>query len=501
MMSTDITVSSATESAPAKEPLKFGASEWGWALAFMLSMSMVGLQFPLGRPLVIAIMIARFIKNRYDFLIELFLVFGSYSLASSHDWGVSMIIVITAVSLAGILLLRKTPMLRKLLLLTAGYALIILFLALKSDESLSVQMVGILNYMCIISFVIPIMVFSGREFDIRYFWRKAFLYAFIFCIFYIIDCCIFNGLFLLPRDVAYIDYDNLNTWLNPFIFPFSGWFPRRWPLGLFIFGLCIYPAARYYKLNWWQIALVLAALAISRTFTLVVALVVVYVFSQRSIGKVSRYVMIGAAALTVMYFVDMAITGPIIGENDSSALRIQSQIDQIINMGEIKDDEDLSKLGTGRMAQVIPKVMLLYDLGREWIGFGFLSRTQTTNSKYIIENEYYLNPEDAEEVAVGVEIMAVDVLLNIGWIGLIAHILYFVALWWVVRPLRYSGYFTSVMCFFVIMGIAGFSGLVFITGLALVGLSLGVVICVNKPDLKGFSLPKKNRNFAGDGIA
>ena len=97
--------------------------------------------------------------------------------------------------------------------------------------------------------------------------------------------------------------------------------------------------------------------------------------------------------------------------------------------------------------------------------------------------------------------MAVDVLLNIGWIGLIAHILYFVALWWVVRPLRYSGYFTSVMCFFVIMGIAGFSGLVFITGLALVGLSLGVVICVNKPDLKGFSLPKKNRNFAGDGIA
>ena len=83
-------------------------------------------------------------------------------------------------------------------------------------------------------------------------------------------------------------------------------------------------------------------------------------------------------------------------------------------------------------------------LTKEWTGFGFLDRFRTTNQKYIIENELYIDVSNSEEVAVGVEVIVFEIILTIGYIGLIIHILFYVYLWWIIRKFKFSGYFLSV---------------------------------------------------------
>ena len=114
---------------------------------------------------------------------------------------------------------------------------------------------------------------------------------------------------------------------------------------------------------------------------------------------------------------------------------------------------------------------------------------RTTSTKYIIENELYNNPEVADEVATGVESVPFQIVLDIGILGLIVHILFFVFMWLSIRKLPHSGLFLSTICLFAIIGISGMEGLIRKDSLILVGLAFAAVVLNDKRNIGGFELP------------
>ncbi|MDE6285717.1 MAG: hypothetical protein K2L99_01825, partial [Muribaculaceae bacterium] len=162
-----------------------------------------------------------------------------------------------------------------------------------------------------------------------------------------------------------------------------------------------------------------------------------------------------------------------------SPLRIYSSVNQILDVTEAVDDEDLAECGSGRIGQAIPKLELLYSLGYQWKGLGFLS-DKTDDPKFIVENEYYLDKSESIEIATGIEITALQALITIGYIGLAAHVLFFAYLVWIVRKNRHKWYFYTVMVAFLWFGLGGFEGLIYPMGLELTALAFAVVLLSNK---------------------
>ncbi len=491
---TTATVSSDNTTTTAKVPLRITREEVFWPLAFMLSMSMIGLRFPLGYLLAPVILINRFKHNRYDFIIMLSLMMGFYNLFWINDTIIKNYNVASILSLGCMVAIKKAPILRRIVVALVIYFFGLLFFCLMSDESMISQIFGVRDYLLIAYLFVPIAAFSGMKFDIRQFFHRLMIFAFIFCWFYILDSIVFGGFLLMPEDATHTLKESVFYDLN--IHPISEMFIRRWPQGLYIFSLCAYPIARYYKLSRAQWAIIAVAFLISRSFTVTVGFVVAIFLAQRNFGKLLKYAAISLVGMVGLYFVDGIISGGgttvVQGESGmhytSTPLRIKSQIDQIIDFctGNY-DEETVAALGSTRGAQVVPKFELLYDLGKEWTGFGFLDRERTTNQKYIIINDLYLDVEKSEEVATGVEIIPAQVILSIGYLGLILHILFFVYLWRVLRRLPEAGLYLSSAAFFVVAGISGFCGLIEPSSLVLVGLACGVAILAAKPDLPGFA--------------
>lgn len=469
-------------------------SEYLWPTLFLLSLSLIGLQMPLGLLFAAILLIRSFKENRYDFVIQLTIFFGGYSLFSESDTYLNISLIAFALSLVAIVVLRKPPILKKIVFLTALYGLGLLYFMFKSEEALTVQWMGFRSYMAIIYLFVPFLIFSGEEFDIRKFFRQLYIYVFIICSFYAIDCLLVNGMLLLPRDPSWNTLKIFSTFYDPWFNPLSFEFPRRWPTGLYLMLLIIYPTARMYKLSKIQWALIIVSLLIARTFTFTMAFVLIYLFCSVSGKKVALYIIGIIATVTVLYFIDEQLppTTYINGEGvetSTSALRIQSQIDQFTDLNPAKaDEEDLAEFATGRGAQIIPKLELLFRMDREWIGFGFLSRAGTTKKKFIIDNDLYGNPDEAVEVATGVESMPFQVLLDIGFLGLIMHVLFFIGLWFIIRKVPYASYYISVAVIFVIIGFSGMDGLIRPISLHLVGLCYASIILNDKRQL-GFDLP------------
>ena len=464
----------------------------------MLSLVMIGLHFPLGYLGVLVILINRLRNDKYDFVIMLTLMIGGYNFTTIFEFTPLLTHIVLLICVIGTCLLKKPLILRKIIYGIVAYLIVLLFFAIKSEETLYVQSIEIMHYMSIIYFVIPIMVFSGHEFDIKVFMRHLFVYALIICLFYAIDTFIINGFVLLPRDISMLSFDMDSTFADPYAFPFSMTFPRHWPPGLYILILCVFPLMHYYKLKRWHWLLVILALASSRTFTFILCLIIPAIIYQKNMRRALLSMLLGVAGLMGLYFLDDALPKHYDTEEGSqSTLRIQSSIQQFFDLTQATDDEDLAKFGTGRMAQAIPKIEHLYSLDLQWTGFGFLSRTKTTNNKYIIENELYDNPEIAEEVAVGVEIVPIQIFLTIGYLGLILHIIFFMYLCWCVHGLKYSRYFYSALLAFGIAGLAGMDGWIRISSLYLISLSLAAVLLAQKRDL-GFSMPPLRKQYIHD---
>lgn len=469
-----------------KKLLALSRSEWAWPLAFLLGMAMIGLRFPLGYLVVLVILLARFRSDRHDFLIMLTLALGGYGSAGLTSWGIHSQWPVTAICILGYFMLKKYRLLDKSMIAWVLYALVLVFFATLSEIAFRIQLPKIVRYLTVVYFVVPLLVFSGMRFDIRHFWRKVMPYVFIMCIFYMIDSIIFSGNILVPQ--THITHDLQSYFYDPYWAPGSGRIFRKYPPGLYIMTLAVIPAVRVYRLKVWHWIVLAGGLIVTFTFTFISGVIVAYILCQGNKKMIIRYSVVGVLVLGVLYAVDSQLPKKSMYDTTTYAkpqtyLRIKSSIDQIIDIFKAKDEEDWVVLGTGRIGQAIPKIALLYDEDRQWIGFGFLDNLENTPAKYIIYNDLYFEQYSEEnwEVANDIEIMALEVFCTIGFIGLILHVLYFVYMWLTVRRCRYSSYFLSVMLLFAWLGMTGFEGLTRPQGLYLVGLSYGIVLLCNRP--------------------
>lgn len=460
-----------------KEELKLGWEDYKWPLFFLLCASAIGLYFPLGYLLMPIILINRFRNNRYDFVIMVTILCGGYGLTQTENFVVNLSYITYVISIIGILIFKKTLLMRKIVTAWVCYAVILLLFALKSEETLMIQVRRLLPYQSLIYFLVPMMCFAGQKFDIREFFFRVMPYCLLICVWYILDGLIFGSWIFLPR--TYIWGEAESTFFDPIIAPFT--FPRKYPPGLYLLTLGLFPLVKYYTLSWKKWVIIVLALFASRTFTIILGLIVVYLFLQGKIKRFLKYFSIAFIIVGLFYGVDFYLSGGEEGEG-GSVLRVKSSIDQIIGIGNIQDEEDLAKLGTGRVAQAIPKLELLYDLGMEWTGFGFLDEDRTTMTKYMIFNELYLTSDitKREEVATGVEIMVVQHILNIGYLGLLVVLAFYGYFCFLIRHLKYRMFVYSVLLSFVIFGIAGFSGLIYVPGLYLIALSLAAALLADK---------------------
>lgn len=472
--------------------LRLGWADYKWPLFFLLTTSALGLYFPLAYLLLPIILINRFRNDKYDFIIMLTIICGDYGMTSAETFKVNPYYVVYVIAIIGILIFRKTILMRKIIVAWVVYVAILFCFALMSEETMKIQFRRLMPYQAIIYFLVPMMVFAGRDFDIMTFFRRVMPYCLIMCLWYILDGMVFGGWIMLPH--TFMPWDSSSTFLHPIILGPS-FFPRKYPPGLYILTLALFPVVRYYKLSWKQWALIILAFVVCRTFSIIAGFLIVALFLQGHIKKLLKYGAIAIVTIGALYAIDTAISreGDTEGMNGSgTTLRIKSSVDQIIGIGNIQDEEDLAKLGTGRMAQAIPKLELLYELHREWIGFGFLDEDRTTMTKYIIYNPLYLTSDvfKRDEVATGVEITVIQHILNIGYIGLCVVIAFYSYICFLVRHLRYRFYFYSVLLCFIIFGVAGFSGLIYAPGLLLIGLSLACIL-----------LDEKSRNTSASPIS
>lgn len=454
--------------------------EWFFDTIFLLSLALTGLSMPLGNLLVVILLYRSWQIDREGFLFKLLLTVGGYGLTYSNtQWGVNLLYVVTAFSFLGLCIIKKPKLVKFTIILYLLYVISTLIFCYISEETFRNQANQVFNYISFCYFVIPLMAFSGEDFDIHRFWTRGFSIMIIICVFYLLDAWFFRGWVLLP--CTFIDLDGTaSTWSSPiFGGPFSSWAPRKYPPGLFPLLLLLWPIARYYRLRWWQWALIIAAALTTRTATTTFAFIICYLMG---VGTLKKYLFYGLGVLvilTALYFVDDAMGYH--GENQNqSTLRISSTVNQLVELDVAEDDEDLAAAGSGRMAQAIPAVENLYEQNKEWTGFGFIGM-DTRNPKFMLYNELIINPELRYTSCAHVEITQVQILLEVGWIGFIVHCLFLWGLWMIVRKLKYSGYFLNVMVGLIVFGIGGFRGWHDAQGIFLAATAFATVLLANRP--------------------
>lgn len=465
---------STVESGKTKQLLTLEWMDYKWPLLFLLSMSMMGLKFPLGYIFVPLILISRFRHDRYDFLIMLTIFFGGYGLISGDTLPVKPWDIGFAASLIGAFIYKKSDIVKKTIWLIVIYAACLILIATQSEESMMIQIRTIRNYLFFIYFIIPLIVFADCSFKIEDFFSHIFPYVIILCFFYIIDCYIIGGHILLP--CTYIDGGFQSVFYSPIIFG-PGSFPRKYPPGLFIAILAIFPLARMYSLRTWQWIVVALALGACRTFSVIGSFLLTYVLCGSGFKKVLQYFVIMVVVMGILVGIDSALPKR---DNGESMLRIYSSIEQIMDIRDVVDDEDIAKLGSGRMAQALPKFELVSEYGKELTGLGFLHADLTTNPKFIINNELYIDQERAEEVATGVEIELAGVYLSSGYLGLICHVAFFLFTYLYVRRMRYRLYYISCLFACFITGFGGFSTLNNPDGLFICSMAFSIVLLDDK---------------------
>lgn len=456
-------------------------SEWVMDTFFLLSLSLTGLGFPLGNLLVFIFLFRAWQTDREGFMVKLMLTVGGYGLTFPNtQWGINLLYVITPLSLIGMCILRKTKVLKLSIGLYALYVVSTFIFATISEATFREQYNQIFNYISFCFFIIPLLCFAGVEFDIHRFWTRAFSLMMILCVFYLIDGWIFKGWVLLP--CTFIAEGRVSTWNHPIVYGFfaaSG--PRKYPPGLYPLLLILWPIARYYRLKWWQWALIGAAALTSRTSTTTFAFILCYLMAM---GTLKRYLLYGLGCIGLiagLYIVDDAM-GYSGDDKDQTTLRVASTINQIAALEVAEDDEDLAEAGSGRMAQAIPAVENLYEHNKEWYGFGFIGMN-TRNPRFMLYNELIANPELRYTSCAQVEITQVQIFLEVGWIGLLVHCLFLVGLWLIIRKLRYSSYFLNVTVGLIVFGIGGFSGWHDAQGIYLAAMAYAVVLLANRATL------------------
>ncbi len=438
-------------------------SDWKRGVLFLLSLSLFGLSFYPALLFVILCMIMSWQKDRMHFMIQLIFIGGVFSMYPQSALPSDLLMLLSFVF---IVIVRKDRLTWKLLAATFMYMAVLLYLMSYSIESYSVQLRGFKSYMMIITFMLPLGVFAGEKFEMHRFFQVVMVYAAIMCVFYVIDTFVFHGWVLVPA--AYCEYGRSVLW-NPIMRPFALWFPRKYPPGLYILALCVYPLIYVYRLNIRQIIVLLLAFFATRTMTVIAGLVMGYVLFQRNVRRTLMYISVFVVAVVGLYIVDRSLGG---------IMRISTTVEQFTDLNAAKDREDLAEFGSTRMAQIIPKMEMLFDKHKEWIGFGFIHNELSKNSAVQLSNDLYSDIEKADENLTVVEVTQIHTILMVGFIGLIVQTIYYVALYFILRRsnCRYSKYYLSVLVIVSIFGLGGFGGLTQYPTLLLLGLALGVVV-------------------------
>ncbi len=460
-----------------KELLQLLPQELWSAFLFLITLSLLGLEFPLAYIFLPAVLFTSFIRNKYDFLIQFTIVCGSYGFFNESEvFPFKWKDIALLISIAAIIIYRRDKVLNRLLLLTGGYIAMLIFFARMSSETMSIQLLRMRDYCMIIYFMFPILLFARQEFDIKIFYRKLFTYAYIIAIFYCIDSIIFGGNILVPRTYA---WNGLYSTYYKF-YCNIGEFPRKYPPGLFILALCIFPALKLYALQKKYLFVFALALIVTRTFSIIGGVVLTILFFTGSALRTVKYICIGIVLFIAAYHIDGAMDGQ---------LRVQQLVGQFTALKNMDDPEAFAEFGTGRVAQILPKVDHLLSLGKQYTGFGFLHEEKTTNEMFIIKNELYSDISRSEEVAARVEVTQIQTILDIGLIGLLLQTIYYIGIYfWVLRPLPYSRSYLIVLVCISLFGVGGFAGLTSHFGLLLVGLCIGTILLATKQENKSTTL-------------
>ncbi len=421
-------------------------------LLFLLCMTAVGLKFYPALAVMFGIMAASWRRDRYSFLVQLMIAYGGFLFYEGPT--LSRTIFMLPVALFGFIMVKKTPMIKKALWAETFYFAALCIVAWKSLEPISHQIPVMSNFLTFCFFVIPLMIFSGREFSFEKFFRTLFPYTILVCVFYCLDYFIFSGFVMLP-----FAHGSQSVFWDLDARPFHFLFRRINCFGLYLLVPLIFPVSRGWKLPKWCWLVVVGALAASQTFTLITGLIFGFIISQGSARQYFKYILIGTGFFVALYAIDLGLAGGNIMV-EKSPMRVVSQVNQIIGFGNIQDEEDLARAGSDRMAQALPKLELIDELDMEMFGFGFLHPEHTTNDLFYIHNPFYIDVSQADELATGVEITAIQLYLNMGIFGVVCHVLWLWFLWMIVRKKPMAKYFLCVVAVFLWLGIGGYSGMI-----------------------------------------
>lgn len=437
-------------------------------------LSLLGLRFYPVILIVLIFLLWRWRTDRYFILVELMILMGDYAFKPNAVLPFKLSDIALVVGVIGFIIYRKNREVKRVTLAMLGYFAVLLLIASTSLESMSVQFVMMRNYMIIIAFFIPLLIFANQDFDWDKFIHSVVIHALVICGFYVIDTYILGGYTLLP---GALPTSNPPTFLDPYIFVYN--FPRHYPSGLYWLILCIIPLThRMVRLSWQQWLIVILALFASRTNSLLFSLIVCYVLFRNNLKQVMKYAVMGIVILVAGYFIDSSTGGH---------LRLAGNIEQFISLEDAQDDVDLAEFGTGRMAQILPKWQLLTDMGRLDVGFGFLHPTLTTNPVFQIRNDYYSDVSQADELATAVEVTQIQTILDCGYLGLLAQFAFYIGVYFIIRRLKYSSYYLCAFVGVSVLGIGGFAGVTQRDGLLLLSVALGAVFLANKPKRTGTS--------------
>lgn len=477
-------ISAAAPGQSVKRPFfKAPRTDWKEALIFLLSMSAMGLSFYPALLILVILMVRSFRRDRYHFMLQVLLFCGHFALAPVDLFPVKRADLLIVAGIAGLFLVRRRdPIVRRSFIAFLLYTLCLLWFAMQSIEEMTIQIRQMRENLSFVAYTVPLLFFAGSRFEARRFFQLAAVYSLVICVFYIIDGVFLKGWILIPASQSIYSQ---STFYSPVFNPVDlTYFPRKYPQGLTLLALIVWPLQRVYRFSRKQWALVAVSFLTMRTITVLGGFVVQFLcFIGR--GRKMVYAGLATGVLFIgLYFVDLAAGG---------FMRISSTVEQFAMLKVAEDREDLAEFGTTRMAQIIPKMELLYEQNREWTGFGFIHPELSKNNSLQIFNDLYSNVEKANENPAFVEETHITTVLQIGYIGLIVQTLFYIYLYFLVRRCRLSGYYLSVLIFVSVAGFGGFAGLNHWQGLFLLSWAYAVVL------LDHLGNPQKEESGEDDG--
>lgn len=465
----EVQIGSSTYFRRQKTELRLTWHDIALPLAFLLSLSLTGLMVYPAFLITCIFLINRFKKCREEFILMITLMISDGGMLPDDIFPVRISDIMVVIGLIGLLFIRKSKVTKKVSWLWFGYVVFLLIIASLSDESMSIQSLTLRKYISLIYFTIPLWVFANRYFDIKLFFKKVVIYFLLLSAFYALDGFVLCGYVLLPAT----SHDGTPSTFQSLIWlPFTTYFPRKYPAGFYIAIIAAYPLARYFKLKWWMWLIVGVGFLATRTMTFIAAFAITYVIFQGTFKTFMKYIALSIVGLTALYMVDEATGG---------FLRISQVFDQFTSVMIAEDDEDLAEFGSGRMAQIIPKYEALRDQDCLAQGFGFIHPDKTTNPKYIIDNKLYSDISQSEEVAAITEVTQFNTILHTGIIGFFVQAFLYIYLFFVIGGKKYGSFYLSALISASIMGLGGFAGLNYQSGLSWIALALAVGLLMQRP--------------------